>query len=273
MFRVGIMVGKIRNLEMMLLLPLFFLLLSRTAHAASLLDGGDPKCTPFKLPPGVSNYQEFCKQLANTDDSTLDQLFLNGQGPSEAALQGHIDFPLKGAVLGCFAGKQSASQGNRVGGGSWNGKVLPVFPNQTEIYNLLTANQFTRLFVNVMNQNWTTNPPKVKEVYPGNIETSRESWSDLMYGGSLDSGHPVWILTYDNNNANSGLLQSPYARLVRQSFDEVRLIEPGLMLGNLFRKASGLPGSKPEFSGMRFALIQVCDANGTYALNGDERKL
>jgi len=88
----------------------------------------------------------------------------------------------------------------------------------------------------------------------------------------------VWTLTYDdvmvpegsdNSNPLSDL-QGTYAKLVKGSRDEARLIEPGLVFGQLFRRPNSYLNPLPVGvdSGIKFAMIQVCNEQGGYAWNG-----
>lgn len=110
------------------------------------------------------------------------------------------------------------------------------------------------------------------------------SWWDmyrvLPSSGGLGS---AWTITYDDVeppsvDANSTLLERTvvtYAELVRGSRDELRLVEPGMMLGQVFRRPNSYlnPTPIPFDSGIRFALFQTCDRRGNFASGGNERDL
>jgi hypothetical protein len=70
-------------------------------------------------------------------------------------------------------------------------------------------------------------------------------------------------------------LQNTYAKLVKGSRDEVRLIEPGLMFGKLFRRPNSYLNPLPVGvdSGIKFAMIQTCSEGGGYAWSGNSRDL
>jgi hypothetical protein len=99
--------------------------------------------------------------------------------------------------------------------------------------------------------------------------------------GSLGN---VWTLTYDdvevpdgdqtNGNPLSDL-QATYAKLVQGSRDEARLVEPGLVFGQLFRRPNSYLNPLPVGvdSGIKFAMIQVCNSQGGIAWNGNLRDL
>ena len=166
-----------------------------------------------------------------------------------------------------------------VGAGSWNGKVFPITPGSIDVVNLLSPIPTIGNIWSVYSYNWTQQPPLVVERYPGKIGTSM-SWFDFYKkGGTFNPSNRVWTLTYDDvtipSNTTANDIFVAYARLVKGSIDEVRLIEPGYMLGNLFRRPNSYmnPTPLPIDNGIRFALIQVCDGNGNYARTGNSRKL
>ena len=153
----------------------------------------------------------------------------------------------------------------------------------SSVSNLLTPLPSLGGAMNVLDTfNWSTFLPVIEQ-YPGDISTG-SSWWDAFY--SLPSGGRVggaWTITYDDvepptTNGNSSALTrtiSMYARLVRGSRDELRLLEPGLMLGQVFRRPNSFfnPTPFPFHNGIRFALFQVCDRQGKFAAGGNRRKL
>lgn len=84
--------------------------------AGSRGSSSSSKCTPFKLPQGFKNYQEYCKSLSIADDKELDNMFATAAGPMSGV------FPLQGCVLGCIAGRDSYNRGMRWGSSTWSGK-------------------------------------------------------------------------------------------------------------------------------------------------------
>lgn len=127
----------------------------------------------------------------------------------------------------------------------------------------------------------------VREQFPGRIRTDW-SWADAYSGGfSMNGGNTknVWVLEYpdvqvndqstDANGNPMANLQDAYARLVQGSRDEVRLVEPGLVFGKLFRRPNSYLNPLPVGvdSGIKFALIQTCNENGGYAWSGNSRDL
>lgn len=93
----------------------------------------------------------------------------------------------------------------------------------------------------------------------------------------------AWTLTYDDveppaTNSNSSALTrtvAMYAKLVRGSRDELRQVEPGFLLGQVFRRPNSFlnPTPFPFNNGIRFALFQVCDRQGNFATGGNRRYL
>jgi hypothetical protein len=123
----------------------------------------------------------------------------------------------------------------------------------------------------------------VVEQYPGAVATGPSWWdaynslrTTLRIGSS-------WIITYDDVEvpqltANSSVLAqttAAYAQLVRGTRDEMRLVQPGLMLGQVFRRPQTYlnPLPVPVNSGIRFVLLQTCDKRGSYAAGGNQRAL
>lgn len=149
--------------------------------------------------------------------------------------------------------------------------------------NLLTPLPSIGGILNVVDTlNWTQLLPVVEQ-YPGQVGTGA-SWWDAYYSlpntGRLGS---AWTITYDDVDApeldsNTSMLQrtvGTYAQLVRGSRDELRMVEPGFALGQVFRRPNSYlnPTPIPFNSGIRFALFQVCDKRGEFATGGNRRYL
>lgn len=237
--------------------------------------GAYEKCIPYDLPNQFGSYQEFCKYLTSMEDAQIDDMFRNGRGPSTP----NEEFPLKGCVLGCIIGKESYQRGIMWGSGSWSGKCIK---SGKDIVNLLTPIPSLGGATTVMDTfNWEQMLP-VQERYPGTITVDWSWWdgfNTLVSDGRLSR---VWTLSYDDveipevapDAGPMGELQAAYPKLVKGSRDEVRLIEPGLVMGQLFRRPNSYlnPLPVPVDSGIKFAMIQVCHGDG-YAWNGNLRDL
>lgn len=234
-------------------------------------------CPAFQLPASFGgSYQEFCRYLAELDDADVEDMFSRGRGPQPGE-----PFPLKGCVLGCLIGKQGSQTGYMWGSGSWSGKCV----RGNSIMNLITPLPSLGGIMTVMDTFDWDDGIWVQEKFPGTIRTDW-SWAD-MYGGMWGSpggtSNNVWVLEYPdiqvetstgNENPMSDL-QNTYAKLVKGSRDEVRLIEPGLMFGKLFRRPNSYLNPMPVGvdSGIKFAMIQTCSESGGYAWSGNSRDL
>ena len=155
------------------------------------------------------------------------------------------------------------------------------FKSQTDVVNLLSPLPAIGGAVNVLNTlNWTQMLP-VMENYPGLVDQGASWWDAYNSLASTGRLGNAWTITYDDveepaANRNASLLQqtvSAYSQLVRGSRDEIRVIEPGLMLGQVFRRPNSYlnPLPLPMNSGIRFALMQVCGRNGDFATGGNQR--
>jgi len=80
--------------------------------------GSSPACAPYKLPAGVSSFQEFCKGLGAANDTAWDERYRSAAGPATGA----APLPLRGCVLGCVVGAESYQRGLMWGAGAWSGK-------------------------------------------------------------------------------------------------------------------------------------------------------
>eukprot|EP00890_Picochlorum_soloecismus_P000789 jgi/Picsp_1/1710/NSC_05184-R1_---NA--- len=242
--------------------------------ASSGSSASSRQCIPYKLPNEFTNYQDFCKYLSMKSDDEIDEMFMNGDGPDT----GDSEFPLKGCVLGCIIGKESYRRGMSWGSGSWSGKCIR---NSHDIINLLTPLPSIGGVMTVQDAfNWSNFLPTL-ERYPGNIDVDWSWWDAYNALASYGRMSKVWTLTYQDveipETGEDGALDdlmSAYPRLVKGSRDEVRLIEPGLMFGQLFRKPNSFlnPTPLPVDSGIRFAMIQVCDGD-RFAYSGNTRDL
>ena len=187
-------------------------------------------------------------------------------------------------MLGCLVGQDAYTNGVRFGAGAWSGKCLKESnnPNGNRVINLLTPLPSIGGMMTVLDTfNWTSFSPPVIEQYPGQL-TVGSSWWDAYY--SLPSGgrvKNVWTITYDDVpppqiDANSTTLErtmAVYSQLVRGSRDEMRLISPGFVLGQVFRRPNSYlnPTPFPINNGIRFALFQMCDKSGNYPSGGNQR--
>ena len=123
----------------------------------------------------------------------------------------------------------------------------------------------------------------VIEQYPGIVSTGPSWWDAYASFPAIGKIGTVWTLTYDavevpQINSNSSALQqttAAYAQLVRGSRDELRYVEPGMMLGMVFQRPRTAinPLTLPVNSGIRFVLLQTCDLRSGYAASGGQRAL
>ncbi len=235
-------------------------------------------CPAFQLPGRFEgSYQEFCRYLAELDDQEIENMFANGRGPQPGE-----PFPLKGCVLGCLIGKEGASTGYMWGSGSWSGKCV----RGNSVVNLITPLPSLGGIMTVMDTFEWEDGIWVQEKFPGTIRTDW-SWAEAYSGRFPTTGASsnVWVLEYPNVQVDESTggdggnpmseLQNTYAKLVKGSRDEVRLIEPGLMFGKLFRRPNSYLNPLPVGvdSGIKFAMIQTCSEGGGYAWSGNSRDL
>lgn len=229
---------------------------------------------PLQLGSEFASYQDFCKYLSMKSDDEINQMFENGSGPDTLG----YSLPLDGCVLGCIIGKDSYNRGMQWGAGSWSGKCIR---NHHDIINLLTPIPSLGGAMTVLDTfNWSNFLP-VREQYPGTIGVDWSWWDAYNTLASKGRMSRVWTLTYDDvqlpeDDPESTVddILSAYPRLVKGSRDEVRVIEDGLVFGQLFRRPNSFlnPTPFPVDSGIRFAMIQVCGPYG-YAWNGNSRQL
>ena len=238
-----------------------------------------PACVPFLPPQGSASLQEYCKYLTTVPDSTISAMYRNASSPVGLSSQ---TFPLTGCVLGCIVGKESFSRGLTFGAGAWSGKCFDKTVTTKNVVNLLTPLPLGG-FINVLDSfNWSSLLPTYSQ-YPGDLAVG-PSWFDAM--GLLNNGGrigPSWTILYDDVETpqlpiNVGPLNnitSIYAELVRGTRDEMRLVNPGFVLGQMFRRPNSYlnPTPIPFNSQISFALFQVCDRNGGYAKYGNQRNL
>lgn len=229
------------------------------------------QCPEYQLPEQFGgSYQDFCKYLAELPDDEVERMFANGRGPSPGEA-----FPLKGCVLGCLIGKEGTRTGYMWGSGSWSGKCL----REGNVMNLITPLPSIGGMMTVMDTFDWSEGLFVREQFPGRIRTDW-SWADA-YSGRVTGGtmSNVWVLEYpdvevesttDSGGNPMSNMQNNYARLVQGSRDEVRLVEPGLVFGKLFRRPNSYLNPLPigVDSSIKFALIQTCGENGGYAWSG-----
>jgi len=110
------------------------------------------RCTPFRLPPGVSSLQEHCAALGAQPQSVFDAAFR--AAPPATAAEG---FPLKGCVVGCVVGTSAAANIGRLpfNAGSWSGKCVDRWDARSglpsALYNVITLGAAAR--------NWTDGLP------------------------------------------------------------------------------------------------------------------
>ena len=183
-----------------------------------------------------------------------------------------------------------------------SGEFSCVLGRPVEAENILEANQPTN---QPTNSPLTHNRPlpklkfQVMEQFNGRLSYG-PSWYDL-YASVTSRRSPVmgsaWIITYDEvtpggagGTGAAGLLGALlpqgagdalgavaglYANLVASSRDEMRLIAPGAVLGQVFfrPRSPSNPLPLPVASGIRFALFQVCAKGGGYAYGGNQRYL
>jgi hypothetical protein len=129
--------------------------------------------------------------------------------------------------------------------------------------------------------NWSSFLP-VMEQFPGNVAVGPSWWDvyNLRSGGGIRN---AWTITYDDvpvqplTNDSNALQRTVnmYAQLVKGSRDEVRQVQPGFLLGQLFRRPNSFlnPTPLPINNGIRFSMIQVCDKQGNFANGGNQRYL
>jgi hypothetical protein len=231
-------------------------------------------CIPYDLPAQFESYQDFCRYLSQLPDDDINTMFQNGRGPQNP----YEPFPLKGCVLGCIIGQQSYERGMMWGSGSWSGKCI----RNKDIKNLLTPLPSLGGAMTVMDTFVWKDMLPVTERYPGTISVDWSWWDGYNTLASSGSLNRVWTLSYDDvqipevspDAGPMGQLQAAYPKLVKGSRDEVRLVEPGLVVGQLFRRPNSYlnPLPVPVDSGIKFAMIQVCDGD-RYAWNGNLRDL
>ena len=195
-------------------------------------------CPAFQLPSRFGgSYQEFCRYLAELDDQEIENMFKNGRGPQPGEA-----FPLKGCVLGCLIGKDGARTGYMWGSGSWSGKCV----RGNSVMNLITPLPSLGGIMTVMDTFDWEDGIWVQERFPGKIRTDW-SWAEAYSGRFPTTGASsnVWVLEYPDVQVDESIgdegnpmadLQNTYAKLVQGSRDEVRMVEPGLMFGKLFRR-------------------------------------
>lgn len=236
---------------------------------------GYATCVPYEIPAQFESYQDFCRHLSQMEDEEIDSIFKEGTGPQSP----YDAFPLKGCVLGCIIGKNSYERGALWGSGSWSGKCIR---NNNDLKNLLTPIPSLGGAMTVMDTfEWSEMLP-VTERYPGSISVDWSWWDAYNTLASSGRMSRVWTLSYDDvvipepspDDGPLGELMAAYPKLVKGSRDEVRMIEPGLVFGQLFRRPNSYlnPLPVPVDSGIRFAMIQVCQGD-RYAVNGNLRDL
>lgn len=113
-------------------------------------------------------------------------------------------------------------------------------------------------------------PPRYIPVHgTGDIGQGTSWWDATRNLSSLFNGRlrNAWTITYDRvqppqSGQNASILDetmSAYAQLVKSSRDELRMVEPGLMVGQVFQRPRSYlnPLPVPVNSGIRFVLAQA----------------
>ncbi len=204
---------------------------------------------------------------------------------------------MQGAVVGCLVGRAAVGRGAPFSAGSWNGKVFRGSgADGTPLTNLLVPLPPGGAFSALDSFNWSSFLPVVEQ-FNGRLSYG-PSWFDFYQSGrrALAMGN-AWVITYDEVTPGGsggtgaasllgallpqgagdalGAVAGMYANLVASSRDEMRLIAPGAVLGQVFfrPRSPSNPLPLPVASGIRFALFQVCAKGGGYAYGGNQRYL
>jgi len=278
-------------------LLLFTLLTPNTAHAQFNLQGlanlaqqalnsgllpssqqSGPQCTPFTPPSNFKDLQSYCQYLTTVPDSQFDSMYRN------ATFSFTQSFPLDGCVAGCIVGRDSYQRGLRWGSGAWSGKCFDNTSTPKRVTNLLTPLPLGGV-VNVLESfNWTSFLPTYAN-FPGEVGTG-SSWYDAL--GLINNGLRIgsaYTILYDDVTAPDlpsqlaplSEVTSLYADLVKGTRDEMRLVSPGFILGQMFRRPNTPPINPtplPIPQRITFALFQVCDRTGMgFARGGNARDM
>lgn len=244
---------------------------------SSLLSG--PKCTPFTPPFKFKDLQSYCQYLTTVPDNQFDSMYRN------ATFSFTQSFPLDGCVAGCIVGRDSYQRGLRWGSGAWSGKCFDNTSIPKRVTNLLTPLPLGGA-INVLESfNWTSFLPTYAN-FPGEVGTG-SSWYDAL--GLLNNGLRIgsaYTILYDDVKAPElpsqlaplSEVTSIYADLVKGTRDEMRLVSPGFMLGQMFRRPNTPPINPtplPIPQRISFALFQVCDRTriGGFARGGNARDM
>ncbi len=249
-----------------------------------------------RRPPHAPHSALPLQTLSIADDAVWDDLYRNASSPAPNQL-----FPLQGAVVGCLVGRAAVGRGAPFSAGAWNGKVFRGSgADGTPLTNLLVPLPPGGAFSAVDSFNWSSFLP-VMEQFNGRLSYG-PSWFDVYQSVTSRRSQAVgsaWIITYDEvapggsgsgGTGAAGLLGALlpqgagnalgavvglYANLVASSRDEMRLISPGAVLGQVFfrPRSPSNPLPLPVASGIRFALFQVCAKGGGYAYGGNQRYL
>lgn len=226
------------------------------------------QCTPFQLPVGFKNYQDYCKSLSIASDEAYNQMYRDAPPPMGES------FSLQGCVLGCIVGKNSYERGLRWGSGAWSGKCI----RNSNIVNLLSPLPPFGM-MNVLDTfNWSRMLP-VTEQFPGQLSQGISWWEALngfRSGGNVKNS---WIITYDETVVPTptpgNALSNVTSFVVKGTRDELRQVSPGMFVGKVYQR----PGSSinplpiPVDTGITFALFQVCDRNFNFPNGGNQRAL
>lgn len=124
------------------------------------------------------------------------------------------------------------------------------------------------------------------EQYTGALSRGLSWWD--MYTRRMQRPGTAWAITYDPvppnpllSNATGGAaapllaLNQFFANLIEGTRDEMRVVAPGMVLGQMFaRPQSGNnPLPFPVSQRLKFALLQVCDGQGRFPATGNARNI